>query len=104
MELFVPLYDKILVQKDEQESVIAGGFVIPDSAKEKPDSGIILAVGHGRLLENGTTVPLQVKAGDHILFGKWAGTDIKLDGKTYMLMLESEVFGFLPRKKGEAIE
>lgn len=102
MPLFVPLYDKILVEKDEQPDTIAGGFVIPDSAKEKPASGIVLEVGHGRLIENGTTVPLEVKKGDHILFGKWAGTDVTLKGKVYLLMMESEVFGTLP--EGESVE
>ena len=104
MELFVPLYDRLLVQKDEEVKVTTSGFAIPESAKEKPESGVILEVGHGRLLQDGTVLPLQVVKGDHILFGKWAGTEIKLDGKKYLLMDESEVFGYLPRVTKEMVQ
>jgi chaperonin GroES len=91
---FKPLYDKLLVKKDEKKSEVAG-FIVPESAKEKPESGIILAVGHGRLLADGQVIPLQVKPNDHILFGKWSGTEIKIKNVEYLLMDESEVFGFL---------
>lgn len=96
-KLFTPLYDRILVQRDEDETVLAGNIaiVIPENSTEKPDRGTILAVGHGRLLENGQVVPLLVKAGDRILFNKYAGTEIKLDGKEYIIMSEPEVYGVL---------
>jgi chaperonin GroES len=99
---FVPLYAKLLITKDPDKLTTAGGFYIPDSAKEKPESGTIIAAGHGRLLASGEVIPLQVKAGDHVVFAKWAGTEIKVEGISYLLMDEEDVFGFDPKThKGE---
>jgi chaperonin GroES len=90
-----PLYDRIVVKRVEEKEQMQGGLYIPDSAKEKPQEGEVVAVGKGKRLENGTTVPLDVQAGDHILFGKYSGNDIKLDGEEYLIMREDEVLGIL---------
>ena len=90
-----PLYDRIVVKRIEEQETVRGGIIIPDSAKEKPQEGEVVAVGNGKRLENGTLVPLDVKAGDRILFGKYSGSDIKLDGEEYMIMREDEVLGVL---------
>ena len=90
-----PLYDRIVVKRIEEQETVRGGIIIPDSAKEKPQEGEVVAVGNGKRLENGTLVPLDVKAGDRILFGKYSGSDIKLDGQEYMIMREDEVLGVL---------
>ncbi len=90
-----PLHDRILVKRvDEQESV-RGGIIIPDSAKEKPQEGEVIAVGKGKSNDEGKTFPLDVKAGDRILFGKYSGTEIKLDGEEFIIMREEEVLGIL---------
>lgn len=103
-ELFMPLYDKLLVRKDDAKTVLGKGIIIPDSSADKPDTGTVMAAGHGRLLDNGQLVAMIVKAGDHILFHKFTGTEIKLDGKPYLIMAESEVFGILPKTKGAISE
>ena len=90
-----PLHDRILVRRLEEEQTTAGGIIIPDSAKEKPQRGQIVAAGNGRILEDGTVLPLEVKIGDSILFGKYAGTELKLDGKEYIMMREDDVLGVL---------
>ena len=90
-----PLYDRIVVKRIEEQETVRGGIIIPDSAKEKPQEGEVVAVGNGKRLENGTMVPLDVKVGDRILFGKHSGSDIKLDGDEYMIMREDEVLGVL---------
>ena len=90
-----PLEDRIVVKPGEEEETTVSGIVIPDTAKEKPQEGEVVAVGKGKRLENGTTVPLDVQAGDHILFGKYSGNDIKLDGEEYLIMREDEVLGIL---------
>src|SRR5713226_6841194 len=90
-----PLYDRIVVKRIEEQETVRGGIIIPDSAKEKPQEGEVVAVGNGKRLENGTLVPLDVKAGDRILFGKYSGSDIKLDGDEYMIMREDEILGVL---------
>ncbi|MGP8244493.1 MAG: co-chaperone GroES [Bryobacteraceae bacterium] len=90
-----PLYDRIVVKRIEQKEQMQGGLYIPDSAKEKPQEGEVVAVGKGKRLENGSLVPLDVQAGDRILFGKYSGSDIKLDGEEYMIMREDEVLGIL---------
>ena len=90
-----PLYDRIVVKRVEQKEQMQGGLYIPDSAKEKPQEGEVVAVGKGKRLENGSLVPLDVAAGDRILFGKYSGSDIKLDGEEYMIMREDEVLGIL---------
>ena len=90
-----PLYDRIVVKRIEEKETMQGGLYIPDSAKEKPQEGEVVAVGKGKRLESGTLVPLDVQAGDRILFGKYSGNDIKLDGEEYMIMREDEVLGIL---------
>ncbi len=91
-----PLYDRVVVRRlEEKESTTAGGLFIPDSAKEKPQEGEVVAVGKGKRLENGSVVALDVQAGDRILFGKYSGSDIKLDGQEYMIMREDEILGIL---------
>ena len=97
-----PLYDRIVVKRIEEQETVRGGIIIPDSAKEKPQEGEVVAVGHGKRLENGTMVPLDVKVGDRILFGKYSGSDIKVDGDEYMIMREDEVLGVLESKAATA--
>lgn len=87
----VPLYDKIIVKRIEPESKTAGGIIIPDSAKEKPIEGKVVAVGNGNVDSNGKHVPLTVKSGDTIIFAKWGGTEIKIGGHEYLIMKESDV-------------
>jgi chaperonin GroES len=91
-----PLYDRIVVKRVENtEEKTQGGLFIPDSAKEKPQEGEVVAVGKGKRLEDGKVIPLDVQAGDRILFGKYSGSDIKLDGQEYLIMREDEVLGIL---------
>ena len=91
-----PLRDRILVKRvDEASEKKVGGIIIPDSAKEKPQEAEVVAVGNGRILENGKTVPLTVKAGDKVLVGKWSGTEVKIDGQDYLILKEDEVLGIL---------
>ncbi len=90
-----PLGDKVIVKRVEAEEKTAGGIVLPDSAKEKPKRGIILAVGNGRLLDDGTRSEMQVKKSDEVLFTSYAGTEIKVDGDEYMIMDESEILGII---------
>jgi chaperonin GroES len=90
-----PLHDRLLVRRIEKEETARGGIIIPDTAKEKPQEGEVLAVGNGRILENGTKVPLDVKAGDKILFGKYSGSEIKIDGEEVLILREDEVLAVL---------
>ena len=90
-----PLYDRIVVKRIEEKETMQGGLYIPDSAKEKPQEGEVVAVGKGKRLEDGKVVALDVKAGDRILFGKYSGSDIKIDGEEYLIMREDEVLGVL---------
>jgi chaperonin GroES len=90
-----PLYDRIVVKRLEEKETVQGGIIIPDSAKEKPQEGEVVAVGQGKRLENGKVVAPDVKAGDRILFGKYSGSEIKLDGEEYIIMREDEVLGIL---------
>lgn len=90
-----PLYDRIVVKRVEEQESTLHGIVIPDSAKEKPQEGEVLAIGRGNRLENGKLVALDVKAGDRILFGKYSGNEIKLDGTEYIIMREDDVLGIL---------
>jgi len=94
---FTPLHDRILVRRIEEGESIRGGIIIPDSAKEKPQQGEVISVGKGKSNDEGKTFPLDVKAGDHILFGKYSGTEIKLDGDDYLIMREEEVLGILKK-------
>jgi chaperonin GroES len=86
-----PLHDRLLVQRIEEKETVKGGIIIPDTAKEKPQEGKVIAVGNGKLLDNGTKVAMDVKVGDKILFGKYSGTDIKIDGQEYLILREDEV-------------
>ena len=95
---FRPLHDRILVRRVEVDEKTAGGIIIPDTAKEKPQEGEVIAVGPGGRDEAGKLVPLDVKAGDRILFGKWSGTEIKLDGEDLLIMKESDVMGIIEGK------
>ena len=90
-----PLYDRIVVKRLEDKETMQGGLYIPDSAKEKPQEGEVAAVGKGKRLEDGKLVPLDVQVGDRILFGKYSGSDIKLDGEEYLIMREDEILGIL---------
>ena len=93
-----PLHDRVIVRRiDVEESTTAGGLFIPDSAKEKPQEGEVIAVGKGKLLENGNRVEPDVKAGDRVLFGKYSGTEVKLDGQEYLIMREDEILGIIER-------
>jgi len=92
---FRPLHDRVVVKRVAEEEKTKGGIIIPDTAKEKPMEGEIVAVGPGARDENGKLVTLDVKAGDRILFGKWSGTEIKLDGVEYLIMKESDIMGIL---------
>lgn len=88
-----PLHDRVLVERIEEETKTAGGIIIPDSAKEKPVQGKVLAVGPGSRNEDGKLVPLDVKAGDKVIFAKWAGTEVKVDNKEVLVMKESDIIG-----------
>ncbi|MFH1114952.1 MAG: co-chaperone GroES [Pseudomonadota bacterium] len=92
---FRPLYDRILVERVESEEVTKGGIILPDSAKEKPQQGKIIAVGQGRRTEDGKLIPLEVKEGDTILFGKYSGSEIKIEGNEYLIMKEDDVLGLV---------
>ncbi|MBN2751220.1 MAG: co-chaperone GroES [Rhodospirillaceae bacterium] len=92
---FRPLHDRVLVKRVDVETKTAGGIIIPDSAKEKPMQGKILAVGSGHRNEDGTLTPLDVKAGDNVLFGKWSGTEVKIDDEDVLIMKESDILGIL---------
>lgn len=96
-----PLYDRIVVKRvEEQDETTVGGLIIPDTAKEKPQQGEVVAVGKGKRLEDGKVVPLDVQPGDRILFGKYSGSEIKLDGNEYLIMREDEVLGVLAGSNG----
>jgi chaperonin GroES len=90
-----PLQDRILVQRVEEQTTTKGGIIIPDTAKEKPAEGKVIAVGNGKVGEDGNRVPLEVKAGDRILFGKYSGTEVKVEGQEYLIMREDDVLGVI---------
>jgi chaperonin GroES len=90
-----PLHDRILIKRIEEKETVKGGIIIPDTAKEKPQEGEVIAVGHGKKTEEGKVVPLDVKVGDRILFGKYSGTEIKIDEQEYLIVREDEVLGVL---------
>jgi len=94
---FRPLHDRVVVKRLEGEEKTKGGIIIPDTAKEKPQEGEIVAVGPGARDESGKLVPLDVKAGDKVLFGKWSGTEVKIDGKELLIMKESDIMGVLDK-------
>ena len=92
---FRPLHDRVVVRRVESETKTAGGIIIPDNAQEKPMEGEIVSVGSGARDESGKLVPLDVKAGDRILFGKWSGTEVKISGEDYLIMKESDIMGIV---------
>jgi chaperonin GroES len=95
---FRPLHDRVVVRRIEEDTKTAGGIIIPDTAKEKPMQGEIVSVGHGARDESGKVVPLDVKKGDRILFGKWSGTEVKIDGQELLIMKESDILGIIEGK------
>jgi chaperonin GroES len=99
---FRPLHDRVVVRRLEQEEKTAGGIIIPDTAKEKPQEGEVVAVGPGARDDHGTLQPLELKAGDRVLFGKWSGTEVKIDGEELMIMKESDVMGVIEGKPSKA--
>ncbi len=90
-----PLHDRVIVRRLDEDTVSAGGIIIPDSAKEKPLEGEVIAAGKGKIMENGDVRPLDVKAGDKIIFSKYAGTEIKLDGEDFLIMTENDILGVI---------
>jgi chaperonin GroES len=94
---FTPLHDRILVRRIEEGETIRGGIIIPDSAKEKPQEGEVISVGKGKSNDEGKVFPLDVKGGDRVLFGKYSGTEIKIDGEEFLIMREEEVLGILKK-------
>jgi chaperonin GroES len=99
---FRPLHDRVVVKRTDEEEKSAGGIIIPDTAKEKPMEGEVIAVGPGARGEDGKLHALDVKAGDRVLFGKWSGTEVKLDGEELLIMKESDIMGVLSGKAGKA--
>ena len=95
---FRPLHDRVVVKRIDAEEKSAGGIIIPDTAKEKPSQGEVIAVGPGGRDEAGKLIPMDVKAGDHVLFGKWSGTEVKIDGVEFLIMKESDIMGVLEGK------
>ncbi|TVR83189.1 MAG: co-chaperone GroES [Rhodospirillales bacterium] len=92
---FRPLHDRVLVRRIEQEEKTSGGIIIPDTAKEKPQEGEVVAVGAGARKDDGTLIPVDVKAGDRVLFGKWSGSEVKIEGEELLIMKESDILGIL---------
>jgi chaperonin GroES len=92
-----PLADRVIVKRIEEEEKTKGGIIIPDSAKEKPQEGKIIAVGKGKMLEDGKVIPLDVKVGDRILFGKYSGNEIKIDGEEHLIMREEDILGIIEK-------
>ena len=90
-----PLHDRVIVRRLEEKEQKVGGIIVPDTAKEKPQQAEVMAVGSGQVLDNGTKVPLTVKAGDKVLVGKWSGTDVKIDGEDCLILKEDEILGIL---------
>ena len=90
-----PLHDRVLIKRIEEQETVRGGIIIPDTAKEKPQEGEVVAVGTGKRLESGQILPLEVKEGDRVLFGKYSGTEIKVEGTDYLILREEEILGIL---------
>jgi chaperonin GroES len=93
-----PLQDRVLVKRLKEEEMTKGGIIIPDTAKEKPIEGKVMAVGNGRVLENGSVRPLEVKEGDTVLFGKYSGTEVKIDGEEHLILREDDILGVVTKK------
>ena len=100
--MFRPLHDRILIKRMEEQGTVKGGIIIPDTAKEKPQEGEVIAVGNGKKTEDGNVVPLDVKAGDRILFAKYSGAEIKMDGQEFLILREEEVLGIIEGKATSA--
>ena len=96
---FTPLHDRVLVRRVESEEKTKGGLIIPDTAKEKPSEGEVMAVGEGARKDSGELIPMSVKAGDRILFGKWSGTEVRIDGEDLLIMKESDILGIIETSK-----
>ncbi len=94
---FTPLHDRVLIRRVEEGETVRGGIIIPDSAKEKPQEGVVVSVGKGKSNDEGKVFPLDVKAGDHVLFGKYSGTEIKIDGEEFLIMREEELLGIIKK-------
>jgi chaperonin GroES len=94
-----PLHDRVLLKRIEEKEVVKGGIIIPDTAKEKPMEGEVISVGPGKLMEDGKRAPMDLKAGDRVLFGKYAGTEIKIDDEDYVIMREEEILAVLKKEK-----
>ncbi|MCI4665292.1 MAG: co-chaperone GroES [Neomegalonema sp.] len=92
---FTPLHDRVLVRRIESDEKTSGGLIIPETAKEKPQEGEVVAAGEGARKDSGELIPMAVKAGDHILFGKWSGTEVKIDGEDLLIMKESDILGLI---------
>ncbi|MDQ7824764.1 MAG: co-chaperone GroES [Candidatus Eremiobacteraeota bacterium] len=90
-----PLGDRVIIKPTPQDEMTKGGIILPDTAKEKPQQGEVVAAGSGKILENGTKVPMEVKAGDKVLYGKYSGTEIKIEGEEYLIVKESEILGII---------
>ena len=99
---FRPLHDRVVVRRIDAEEKTKGGIIIPDTAKEKPQEGEVIAVGPGARDESGNLVSLEVKAGDRVLFGKWSGTEVRIDGEDLLIMKESDIMGIMDKKKATA--
>ena len=93
-----PLHDRVLVKRVEEKEVVKGGIIIPDTAKEKPQEGKVIAVGKGKMTEEGKLIPLDVKVGDKILFGKYSGTEVKIEGEEHLIMREEDILGVIEGK------
>jgi chaperonin GroES len=102
MTTIKPLHDRVLIKRIEEQEQIVGGIVIPDTAKEKPQQGEVVAVGDGKILKNGSRRPLDVKEGDRVLFGKYSGSEIKIDGEEFLIMREDEILGVFVRQEKAA--
>ena len=99
---FTPLHDRVLVRRVESEEKTKGGLIIPDTAKEKPSEGEVIAVGEGARKDSGELIPMSVKAGDRILFGKWSGTEVRIEGEDLLIMKESDILGIITTGEAKA--
>jgi chaperonin GroES len=97
-----PLHDRVIIKRVEEQETVRGGIIIPDTAKEKPQEGEVIAAGTGKRLESGQIIPLEVKAGDRVLFGKYSGTEIKLEGEELLILREDEILGIIASNGGSA--
>jgi len=92
---FRPLHDRVVIERIDADAISAGGIIIPDTAQEKPHQGVVMGVGPGGRDESGKLIPIDLQVGDHVLFGKWSGTEVKIDGTDYLIMKESDIMGVL---------